>query len=64
MIYYLIIAFSILFFFGLSFGITSALIYGICWAFGITFTWKLAIGLWFIFLILHSIFNGNVSSKK
>lgn len=64
MIYYFIIVFGVLFFYGLSFGITSALVYGICWAFGIAFTWKLAIGLWFVFIILRSIFNYSGGSKK
>lgn len=43
----------------LGFGISSAILYGICWAFGLNFTWKLALGVWLVSIILRSIFKSN-----
>ena len=43
----------------LSFVATSAIIYGICWAFHLTFTWRYALGIWLILLILRSIFRSG-----
>lgn len=48
----------------LSFGITSAILYGICWAFNFTFSWKLAIGIWLLLIILRSIFKTVVNVKE
>lgn len=50
---------SITLIFILSFGITSSVVYGICWAFGLNFTWKIAIGIWLVLYILKSIFKSN-----
>ena len=36
----------------------------ICWAFGLTFSWKITIGISFLILLLQSIFRTNVSIKK
>lgn len=43
----------------LSFALTSAIIYGICWAFKLTFAWRYAFGIWLILLILRSVFRGE-----
>lgn len=39
--------------------ITSIAVYGVCWAFGLTFTWKIAIGIWIGLGLLKSIFKAN-----
>lgn len=36
----------------LSFLATSALIYGICWAFKITFAWRYAFGIWIVLFLI------------
>lgn len=36
----------------LSFVATSAIIYGICWAFKLTFAWRYAFGIWLILLLI------------
>lgn len=36
----------------LSFLVTSALIYGICWAFKITFAWRYAFGIWIVLFLI------------
>ena len=41
----------------ISFGIVSAIFYGICWAFGIVFTWKIAVGIWLTYLLFSRIFK-------
>ena len=47
----------VLFALAMSFGITTLIVYGICWTLGFVFTWKLAIGAWLIITILQSIFK-------
>ena len=41
----------------LSFVATSAIIYGICWAFKLTFAWRYAFGIWLILLLIGGIFE-------
>ena len=41
----------------LSFAIVSAIIYGICWAFKLTFAWRYAFGIWLILLLVGGIFE-------
>ena len=43
----------------LSFAIVSAIIYGICWAFKIVFTWRFAFGIWLILLVMRSVLRGE-----
>ena len=43
----------------LSFALTSAIIYGICWAFKIVFTWRFAFGIWLILLIMRSVLRSD-----
>ena len=50
--------------YGISFGITGLIIKGICWAFGFTFSWKLALGIWLILALVGSIFGGTKYVKK
>ena len=46
-------------FLALSFVLTSAIIYGICWAFKIVFTWRFAFGIWLILLVMRSVLRGE-----
>ncbi len=48
----------------LSFMLTSAIIYGICWALKLTFTLRLSFGIWLILLLLNGIFNKNILTIK
>lgn len=45
-----------------SFFLNTGLIWIACWAFGWTFTWKLAIGIYVVEVILKNIFNIIVKS--
>lgn len=41
----------------ISFAISAGLIWVLSLCFGFTFTWKLALGLWIVFLIVQGIFK-------
>lgn len=45
--------------FALSFVLTSAIIYGICWAFKLTFAWRYAFGVWLILLVMRSVLRSE-----
>ena len=45
----------------ISFGISAALVYGICWAFNLTFTWKIAFGVWLVLSLLSGFFKTIVT---
>lgn len=45
--------------FALSFVLTSAIIYGICWAFKLVFTWRFAFGIWLILLVMRSVLRSG-----
>jgi len=46
----------------LGLGITAGLVKIVCWAFGLTFMWRYAIGVWALICLLGSIFkNGSKS---
>lgn len=46
----------------LSILVTAGLVKIVCWAFGITFMWRYAIGVWALICLLGSIFkNGSRS---
>lgn len=45
--------------FALSFALTSAIIYGICWAFKLVFTWRFAFGVWLILLVMRSVLRSG-----
>ena len=38
-----------------DFGIIAGFYFAICWAFGLTFTWKIAFGVWVIVVLIHNI---------
>lgn len=48
----------------ISFGITSALVYGVCWAFNFTFSWKIALGIWFLMALLRSVFKVIIKKEE
>lgn len=50
---------AVLFICALSLLLTSGLVWVACWAFGFVFTWKIAIGIWVVLLILQSVFKSN-----
>lgn len=39
---------------GISFLVTALLVKGICWAFGFTFTWKIAFGIWLVISLIST----------
>lgn len=43
----------------LSLGVTAVLVKIVCWAFGLTFRWRYAIGIWAAIALLGGIFKGN-----
>ena len=45
--------------FALSFGFTALIYYGICWAFGFTFTWKIAFGVYLVLFLVGSFFRSS-----
>lgn len=46
----------------LGLGITVGLVKIVCWAFGIPFMWRYAIGIWAAIGLLGSIFNNGSKS--
>lgn len=46
----------------ISFGITSAIIYGICWAFELRFSFKIAFGIWLVLILIKSLFNNKTKN--
>ena len=46
-----------------SFFITAGLVAIICWAFGFMFTWKLALGVFAIYVLVKGIFNITVKKE-
>lgn len=50
--------------FSISFGITALIFKGICWAFSLTFSWKVAFGIWLIMILVRNIFSGTKHVKK
>lgn len=49
--------------FSISFGITALIFKGICWAFGLTFSWKVAFGIWLIMMLVKELFDGSKNNK-
>lgn len=43
----------------ISLGITMALVYGACWCFGLTYSHKIAVGVWFILCLVRSTMKGG-----
>ena len=48
----------------IGFGIFSGIVWLICWAFDLTFTWKYAFGVWIIWLMVSGIFKTKVTVKQ
>ena len=46
----------------LSIGITAALVKIVCWAFGLTFMWSYAIGIWALLALLSGFFGNRSRS--
>lgn len=49
--------------YAISFGITGLIIKGVCWAFGLTFSWKVAFGIWLIMILVKGLFDGSKNNK-
>ena len=47
-----------------GFGITALLVKCVCWAFGYTFSWKMALGIWALLSLVGGVFKNNVTVKK
>ena len=43
----------------LSFLFTSGLVWLVCWAFSLTFTWKLAVGVYAVIALLGGVFKST-----
>lgn len=42
---------------GIDFLVTSGIYWVTCWAFGLTFTWPIALAIWLITIVLCGIFK-------
>ena len=49
--------------YAISFGITALIFKGICWAFSLTFSWKVAFGIWLIMMLIKGLFDGSKNNK-
>lgn len=47
----------------IGFFITSGLVWLVCWAFGFTFSWKLAVGVYAVMALISAAVKSNTSSK-
>ena len=54
---------AVAFVFALSFLGTTLLVYGICWAFSLTFSWKIAFGVWLVTLLIAGCVKSTGGSK-
>lgn len=61
---FLFVVLFIAFMVALDFAVSALLVKGVCWAFGFTFSWKLAFGVWLIILIVHAAVTSNGSRGK
>lgn len=43
----------------ISFLGTAGMVYGVCFAFGLTFSWKIAFGIWLLMALARSVFKGD-----
>ena len=57
------IIFIIVFAMALSLGIWSGIIYLICLCFDLTFSWKIAIGIWLVSLLVGSVFKTTTNNN-
>ena len=49
--------------YAISFGITALIFKGICWAFSLAFSWKVAFGIWLIMMLVKGLFDGSKNNK-
>lgn len=56
---YLLTALIVLAVFALDFLGLSGIYWVVCWAFGLTFTWPIALAIWLVTLVLAGIFKGS-----
>ncbi len=61
---FIFIAFIICGLTALSFLGIAACVKIICWAFGLVFTWKVALGVWAVLILLRSIFKQTARSEE
>lgn len=47
-----------------DFLLTAGIVWLVCFAFGLVFSWKMVLGIWAIIAILHSIFSKNIHVNK
>lgn len=43
---------------GISFGVLGLIVKGICWAFKLTFSWRMAFGIWLVMALIGSVLGG------
>lgn len=43
----------------ISFAITALLVKGICWAFGLAFSFKIAFGVWLVLFLIKTVMRGS-----
>lgn len=49
--------------YAISFFVTAGIFWAICWAFALTFTWKIAIGVWLVLILVRGIFSVTVKAR-
>lgn len=49
--------------YAVSFFVTTGIIWCICWAFSLTFTWKIAFGIWLVLILAQSVFHVTVKKS-
>ena len=47
-----------------DFLVTSGLVWLVCFAFGLIFSWRIVIGIWAVVVLLQAIFGKNVVLKS
>ena len=47
-----------------DFLLTALIIKGICFAFGLVFTWKMVFGVWLILLLVQSVFRQGGGRRR
>lgn len=48
----------------LGFLLTAGIIAGICWAFSLVFSWKLAVGVYLVLILIRSVIQVTISNSK
>lgn len=58
-----LLALLVLVVYAVSFFVTAGILWLICWAFALTFTWKIAIGIWLVLILARSVFQVTVKKN-